>query len=196
MAERYIGKLSTDMYGIVADESRLAHLYWDEEKAAAADDDGMATAAAPTTTKNLDVTEFLSQPPCARGIVITPSATATAGTIVIEGEDMAGNKAREEITLTAAETAKNSVIAYKKVDKITLPKQASAQTFKIGWDDRLGLPFALASKPLCFALFGGTLETTAPTLALNASDPSKNTIDLNSALTGASGKGVDVFFAL
>ena len=196
MAERYIGKLATDMYGIVADEARLAHLHWDEEKAAAADDDGMATAAAPTTTADLDVTEFLSQPPCARGIVITPSATATAGTIVIEGEDMTGAPAREEITLTAAATAKKSVIAYKKVQKITLPKQASSQTFKIGWDDRLGIPFAFAAKPLCFALFGGTLETTPPTFALDDDEPNKNTIDLNSALTGASGKTVDVFFAL
>lgn len=195
MAERYIGKLSTDMFGVAADEARLAHLRWSEEQAAAADDDGMATAAAPLTTKNLDVTEFLSQPPCARGIVITPSATATAGTIVIEGEDMAGNPAREEISLTAAATAKTSAIAYKKVNKITLPKQASSQTFKIGWDDRLGLPFALTEKPLLFALFGGTLEETAPTLITNEA-ANKNTIDLNSALTGASGKTVDVYFAL
>lgn len=195
MAERYIGQLSTDMFGITADEARVARLHWNETQAGAADDDGMATAAAPTTTADLDVTEFLAQPPCARGISITPSATATAGTIKIEGVNAVDEPISEEITLTAAATAKKSAYAYKRVDKITLPKQASAQTFKIGWDDRLGLPFAFDVAPLCFAQFGGAYETTAPTIVINA-DAGKNTIDLNSALTGASGKTVDAYFVL
>lgn len=195
MANRYIGELGTDVYGITADESRVAHLFWDEAAAAAADDDGMATAAAPESTADLEVTEFLAQPPCARGLIITPSATAKAGTIKIYGEDIGGNKVAEEISLTAAATAKKTAIAYRKVDKIVLPKQDAEQTFKIGWEDRLGLPYAFDVKPLVFALFGGTLETTAPTLAINA-DPAKNTIDLNSALTGLTGKTVDVFFVL
>ncbi len=195
MAERYIGKLSTDMYGITADEARVARLHWNEDQAAATDDDGMATAAAPTTTEDLDVMEFLAQPPCARGITITPSATATAGTIVIKGVNAAGEAISEEIALTAAATAKKSAYAYKRVDKITLPKQASAQTFKIGWDDRLGLPFAFDVQPLCFAQLGGALETTAPTITINA-DAGKNTIDLNGALTGAAGKTVDAYFVL
>ena len=52
----------------------------------------------------------------------------------------------------------------------------------------------LSSKPLVFALKGGALETTAPTLAVDADEIEKNTIDLNSALH--SEKAVDIFLFL
>ncbi len=193
MDNRFIGELGTDAYGITANKMNVAHLGYTAAQAAALDADGILNDQASSTTAATVVTTFLAQPPCCRGLTITPSATMTAGNLIIEGTDYAGLAQSETIALTASDQAVSSVKAFKTITKITVPIQASAQTFDIGWDDRLGLPFCFSEKPLVFALFGGALETTAPTVAIDSDEYQKNTIDLNTALTGATGKTVDLF---
>lgn len=194
MDNRFIGELGTDVYGITANKMNVAHLGYTAAQAAATDADGILNDQASSTEAAVKVTEFLAQPPCCRGLTVTPSAEMTAGDLVIEGTDYAGLAQSETIALTASSSAVSSVKAFKTVTKITIPIQASAQTFDIGWDDRLGLPFCFSEKPLTFALFGGALETTAPALVIDSDEYQKNTIDLNSALTGATGKTVDLYF--
>lgn len=196
--DRYIGKLGTDVYGITADEARVAHLSWTADEAAASDDDGLF-ASQTVENEAVEVTTFLNSMPCARTVVITPGGTAANVkdvSPIVEGTDIGGNPISETLPkLTAdATTAVTSTKAFKTVTKITIPAQDGEVTFKAGWTDALGLPFALASKPLTFALLDGALETTAPTLAIDADEPQKNTIDLNSALDGE--KAVDVYLVL
>jgi len=195
---RYIGELATDVYGIAADEARVAHLSWTAEEAAAADDDGLF-AEQTVNDKDVEVTTFLNPMPCARTIIITPTGTAgnvKAVSAVVEGTDIGGNPISETLPeFTEDEnTAVTSTKAFKTVTKITIPAQDGEVTFKAGWTDALGLPFAFAKKPLVFALLGGTLETTAPALTIDSDEPQKNTIDLNSALDGDN--AVDAYFVL
>ena len=199
MAERYIGKLSTDVFGVLADEAKIAHLHWTTAEAAAADDDGLIDGQAVNSTADVVMDEFLNEMPCARTLKATVAGTAgnvKAVSITVEGEDIGGNHITEVLPAFTADTtgAVTGVKAFKKVLKATCPKMDGAVTIDVGWTDTLGIPFAFAAAPLLFATFNNAVEGTAPTLTMDADEPEKNTIDLNSTLDGA--KPVDVYFVL
>ncbi len=199
MADRYIGKLSTDVFGVLADEAKIAHLHWTAAEAAAADDDGLIDGQAVSSTTAAEVEEFLNEMPCARTLKATVAGTAgnvKAVSITVEGEDIGGNKITEVLPAFTVDTvgAVTGVKAFKKVTKVTCPKMDGAVTIDVGWTDALGIPFAFAAAPLLFATLDNTVESTAPTLVTDADEPEKNTIDLNSALDGA--KPVDVYFVV
>lgn len=199
MADKYIGKLSTDVFGVLADEAKIAHLHWTAAEAAAADDDGLIDGQAVTASAAAEVVEFLNEMPCARTLKATVAGTAgnvKAVSITVEGEDIGGNKITEVLPAFAADTTGSvtGVKAFKKVTKVSCPKMDGAVTIDVGWTDTLGIPFAFAAAPLLFATFNNAVEGTAPTLTMDADEPEKNTIDLNSTLDGA--KPVDVYFVL
>lgn len=64
-------------------------------------------------------------------------------------------------------------------------------TVSIGFNDVLGLPYFLPYNTVQAVYFGGTKEGTAATVTVDADEIEKNTIDLNSALTGAA--AVDIY---
>jgi len=197
--DRYIGKLSTDVFGVLADEARIAHLHWTDEEAAAADDDGLIDGQSVTSTADIVMDEFLNEMPSARTIKATVAGTAAnvkAVSITIEGEDIGGNFITEALPPFTEDTlgTVTGKLAFKKITKATCPKMDGAVTVDIGWTEALGIPFAFSSNPLTFALLNGVTEATAPTLVTDPDKPEKNTIALDTALDGQ--KAVDVYFVL
>lgn len=195
--DRYIGQLATDVYGVNADEARVARLKWSAAQAAAADDDAVHEAisggnAAKTITANIGAM------PCARNIVVTGGGTTgdiKAGDVVVHGFNIAGDAISEAFTFTAdTGGAKTGNKAFAKVTKIVVPAQdGTGCTFKVGFGDKLGLPYKLEAETEVSAIFDGVLETTKPTLAVSANYIENNTVDLSSALND---KTVEVLLTL
>lgn len=193
MANRYIGELSTNVYGINADESKVAHLHYAKEQACAADADGLLDGTA-LTAEVQTVTEFKNDMPYARNVTVVASdATGENVKVVVYGTNIANVAISEELTLTGA-TPVVGTKAFKTVTKIVLPIATGSETVDVGWGSKIGLPYILDVKPLCFALQAGTLETTAPTLAIDDNEIEKNTITLATALHDE--KAVDVYLVL
>lgn len=188
MSDRFIGRLSTDVYGVSTDEIKVAHIALTKEQACAADADGLLKSAvlgeAATT-----VTTFLKSMPYARNVTIVASATQT-GKATVYGTNIANQPVSEELTINSA-TPVVGAKAFKTVTSVVLPIKEGTETVDIGWGDILGLPYMFDKKPLVFALQDGALETTAPTLVIDADELEKNTIDLSTALDDA--KSVDLY---
>lgn len=185
---RFLGQLSTDAFGITIPELKVGLI--DFGKPALADDDGILDDAATDTTNatsypNDTTTDFLAQPDIPRGLKFKPSAEADAGNIVVEGLDYEGTPVKEEVATNGA-SAVTSTYAFKKVTKITFPKDDGGITWDVGWNDKLGLPYKFASKPPVQEYDDGTLQTTAGTLVVDADKLAKNTYDPNGTLDGDS----------
>ena len=105
------------------------------------------------------------------------------------------------IILTAIEPAANDgtmEIAMTDTPTTAVTFGASANTtpgvpndiVSVGWGNKLGLPYLLAHNTVLAAYLDNTLEGTASTVAVDADDIEKNTILLDSALTG---EAVDIY---
>jgi hypothetical protein len=55
---------------------------------------------------------------------------------------------------------------------------------KIGWNDKLGLPYRLSHNTVLAAYLDNTLESNTPAVTVDADDIEDNTIDLHSSLNG------------
>jgi hypothetical protein len=195
---RFVGELATDVYGVNVDEAKLAHVALTAAQAVAADDDGVHAAITGASDAATTVTDDITDPPYPRNITVKVGGTSASiadGDVVVTGTNYKDEVISETFTCTAdtAETLTGSY-AFKTVTSILVPQQDGAgATFKIGFGDKLGLPYMLAKKPLVMALLDGAIETTAATVVADADEIEKNTADLNSALNG---KAVDLYFAL
>ena len=190
---RFIGQLNTDVYGISADEAKVAHLSYTKEQACAADADGLLDGIALTAAAQT-ITEFLSEMPYARNITVVASdSTGENAKVVVHGTNIKNEAISEEFTL-AGTSAKVGNKAFKTVTKITLPIAVGTETIDVGWGDKIGLPYIFDVKPLCFATQAGALETTPPTLAIDDDEIEKNTITLATALHDD--KAIDVYLVL
>lgn len=181
---KFPGKVNTDIYGVVLPELKPIFLSYTAAEAEAADDDGLLTALATDAENAASETEFLAQPEMARGLILTPSAAAEVGNIVVEGTGIDGNRLVETIATNGA-TAVLSAGAYKTVTKVIVPKDDGAITWKAGWDDRIGLPFRLEAKPFGFEIFNDVLElTTAGSFTVDKDVLAENTYNPNGAIDG------------
>lgn len=181
---KFPGQVNADIYGVVLPELKPVLLSYTAAEAEAADDDGLFTAQETHTENALSATTFLAQPKLARGLILTPSAAADAGNIVVEGTGIDGNILLETIATNGA-TAVLSIGAFRTVTKVTVPKDDAGITWKAGWDDRIGLPFKLEEKPFGFEIFNDALElTTAGAFAVDGDALSKNTYNPNGAIDG------------
>jgi hypothetical protein len=187
---RYIGSLGTDVYGINADEARLAHITISAEEAVAADPDGLVDGYALGEEASI-VTEFLNPMPYPRNITIVASA-AQDGKVTVIGTNIADEAISEEITING-DTPVVGTKAFKTVTSIELPAKDGSETVDIGWGDKLGMPYMFNKKTLVMALLDGVIETTAATQAIDDDEIEKNTVDLSSALNG---KVIDLYFAI
>lgn len=149
------------------------------------DDDQLTTATpANNTTHILLVTaQFLAQPDVPRNIIVTPSGSVT-GSLKITGTDIAGSSITENLTLNGAGVVA-STKAFKNVTRIDGTfTQETARSLKIGTGDLLGLNSKLATNTILLAALDDTREGTAPSITVNSTVLSLNTIDTNTAPGG------------
>lgn len=108
-----------------------------------------------------------------------------------------GDPATDTVTLTAnTPLADDATLAFSFADTDTTGVTVGASTngtagvpydkIKVGWNDKLGLPFKLAHNTVLPGLtfLNNVVEGTDPTVAVSATALESNTIDLNSALNG------------
>ena len=197
MDNRFIGELSTDVYGLTLNEFKLAHLQISDVQGVAAAADGVHAAITGSATAETTVTTDITNPPCPRNLTVTPDGTTTdvaAGDVVITGTNYANQVISESFTFTAdAAAAVVGVKAFKTVTSILVHQQdGAAATFTVGFGELIGLPVMLSAKPLVFAMDDGVIMT-APVITADADELEKNVIDLNSSLDGSV---YDIFMAL
>ena len=198
MANRYVGKLATDVYGTNADEAKTAHVTYSATEAVVADTDGVHLAHTDDGSEEV-LTADITNPPCARNITATAGGTAgdiKAIQVIVVGTNLNDQAITETLPVFTENTAGTvqGNLAFKTVTQITIPAHdGTGATTAIGFGDKLGLPFMLDKNYVDKAIFNGVKETTAPTVVVDADEIEKNTIDLNSALDGSV---VDVYLTL
>ena len=149
--------------------------------------DDQATSSSTTTA----VTSFLAQPDVCRAVSITPGGSTgdvPAGNVTVAGLNAKGESMSEAIALSANQsTIASGSQAFCSVSSITFPIQDApgAATYDVGVLDKLGLEKCMAGDHVLLSDFGGVYETTRPTVAYDVDEVEKNTVDLNSALDGA-----------
>ena len=186
-----------------ADRAFVAHLQWPATEAAVADGDGIVDGAATTTgaeAKPVVITpaseDFIAQPPCPRNLTVTVAAT-TAGhvagaDVVVKGWDADGEPISEGFTFVAGTPAtKTGNLAFAEIESITIPVQlGDSVTVDAGYGAKLGIGYKLAHNTLVLTYHDNTIESTAPTVAVDAAKLSANTIQLSTTLNG---KVIDVY---
>lgn len=143
------------------------------------DDGAEAVVAAGTDINTLDAP---------RNITGTTAGTATdikAVQVTIDGEDMEGNVIQEVLPIFTVNTATTVVGSkiFAKVTQITIPAHdGTGATTAIGTGSKVGINRRLSRNSVYRAYLGDTIEGTAPTITVNATDLESNGATLNSAL--------------
>lgn len=120
------------------------------------------------------------------------AVAAIAGLFTLDnGEDT------DTVTIAAkTPLANDDTLAFSFADTDTTGVTVGASTngtagvpydkIKVGWNDKLGLPFKLAHNTVLYkqTFLNNAVEGTEPTVAFSATALESNTIDLNSALNG------------
>ena len=188
MPGRYLPDLlQTDAFDFPIDVCQAAVIELSTAQAAAADDDAILAAfTVGTTAGGVTKTTFAAQPPYPRNVTMTSTGTAgnvKAGKAYIYGIAMDGSAISEEITITAdTHVAFTGTKAFVKVTKVFVPVMDGNVSFKVGFGDLYGLPYKLATKPLCIGSVDGAQE--AVTLAVSAESIEGNTFTFSSAPAG------------
>jgi len=174
-------------YGMVAIQTIAA--------AESSDDDQIfnTTGGALNTTTKLIITStgtysgyFLAQPDVPRNIIGTVNASTNLS-VKITGTDISGAAITENLTWSAATGVKASTKAFKTVTRVdaTLTAGETAKTLKLGTGDLLGLNTTLSKNTVLFDFVGATRDTTAPSVTVNGTVVSLNTIDTYTAPGGS-----------
>jgi hypothetical protein len=153
----------------------------------AVDFTGGVTAVADVATTNI------TNPAVPRNVTATAGGTAAdigAIKVTITGTNYADEEISEELpvfTVNTAGTVTGSK-AFKTITQISVPAHdGTGATTAIGFGDKLGLPFKLSHNTVIpgMTFLDNTVESTDPTVAVDADAVQGNTIDLNSALDGS-----------
>lgn len=174
--------IQTDVSGKNTDRAFLSHVSLGSPAAAS-----NTAGHADVTLADGAITEVMTgitNPDVPRALRVKGNAVGIAGNVVIDGT----NELDEAITETiiAADTgAVEGNKAFKTVTKITFPARTTAgDKISVGYNDKLGLPYKLATNTVLMAALNHVKEATAPTVTVSATAIESNTIDLNSALNG------------
>jgi hypothetical protein len=183
---RYPGKATCDVSGLLLDELRpVLALNLTAAEAADLDADGLLNDSATHTVDAKTYATMLAQPPQARKISFTPSASADAGNILVAGTDIDDNPITDTVA-TSTTAAVYSAKAFKTVASVTYPKDDGGITWDAGWSEAIGLPLKLVAAPFALEKFNGVVEIgTAGTFTVDANELSKNIYDPNGNLDGA-----------
>jgi len=134
------------------------------------------------------ITTGIIQPDVPRCISATAGGTAgdiKAIQVTIDGTNAEGVAISEDLPAFTVNTAGTVVgaKAFKTVTSITIPAHdGNGATTAIGFTDVVGIGMRLARETVKSAYLDEVLESTAPTVAVDATDIESNTFDLNSAL--------------
>lgn len=128
---------------------------------------------------------FIAQPDVPRNIIATWNAT-TSGSLKLTGTDINNAAITENLTVSSGTTAA-STKAFKTVTRIDadLTTGQTPKTLKVGTGDLLGLNTKLSKNTVLFDFVGATRDTTAPSVTVNSTVLSLNTIDTYTAPGGA-----------
>lgn len=189
-------RMQTQVPGVEVDAAYIAHFQVPAAKAVAADDDGVHAATNASSDTTVVVDTAITNPAVPRSITATAGGTAgsiKAVKVTITGTNYADEVITEDLPAFTADTpgTVEGNKAFKTVTSISIPAMDGAGvTVKVGFGDKLGLPYKLAHNTVLAAYLDNTKEGTAPTVAVSATALESNTIDLNSALNG---KVVDAY---
>ncbi len=122
---------------------------------------------------------------------LTGGITKSSGDVVITGTDEAGVALSETFALNGTTTVAGTC-AFHTVTNIHVPaREQVADTVAVGWTEKLGLGSKLAHNTMLAAYLNNTREATLPTVAVHATDLSKNVADFDTGLSGTVG---DLYF--
>lgn len=189
------GTLSTAVTGQTSDVAVPSRVSWTALQAATLSTTGVHAAVTDNGTDQT-ITTSITNPPAARNITATAGGTAAdvkAVQVVITGTDISGAALTETLPAFTVNTTGSvtGAKAFKTVTSILIPAHdGTGATTAIGFGDILGLPYKLATNTVLLAALNGTREGTAPTVVASSTTLPLNTVDLNSALNGAT---VDVW---
>lgn len=183
---RYPGLATTDVYDMMIPVLKpVLALDLSAADAANLDADGLLNDSATDTTDAKTYTTMIAQPPQARQLTFTPSASAGAGNITVVGTDIEDNPITDSIA-TSTTNAVTSAKAFKTVTSVTYPKDADGITWDAGWTEAIGLPLKLAEAPFYLEKFNGVVDfSTNGTFSVSSTDLAKNFFDPNGDLDGA-----------
>ena len=191
-------RIKSDVKGIKPPRAFIALVTILAALATVADDDGILAAVTDDGTVQ-EILTGITNPGVAKNITATAGGIAAdikAVQVMLEGTNLAGEVIQETLpafTVNTAGTVTGSK-AFKTVTKITIPAHdGTGATTKIGFGEKLGLPYKLTRNTVLATYKDNTLETTAPTVTVSATALESNTIDLNSVLNS---KQVDVYLLI
>lgn len=136
------------------------------------------------------VSPFFTQPINCRTIVATPGGTGgDIGPVAVTlyGTNIADEEISETMPVFVENNtaAKTSLKAFKTLTRIHLPSHdGTGATVAIGYSEAFGVPFMFSKRPFIRATHDGAIETTAPTVVVDADEIEKNTVDINTTLNG------------
>jgi len=152
---------------------------------------GQATSASVVTTVLAASMLNSATPDYARNVVITPGGTTAdvpAGDVTVTGLNIYGVTITETFTFAAnASGAVTGNKAFASITSVAFPIQdGGAATYSVGTGAKLGLGRCFPVAPMVLqSKANGTVEGTAPTLAIDVDDVCSNTIQFNTALNGS-----------
>jgi hypothetical protein len=187
---KFDNHIQTDVRGKRAERMYVAHLQVSATNAVAAGDVGVHAAITLADGVITEATTNITNPKVPRALRIKGNVAGITGDVVIEGTNYNDEPITETIAASGGSRVEGNK-AFKTITKITVPaRNAEGDTISIGWNDKLGLPYKLAHNTVLTSYYDNTLESTAATVTVSATEIESNTIDLNTAL---SGKQVDVY---
>ena len=174
-------KIQSDAVGINPDRGFIARVTYTEP--AAKSITGIL-AATELEEEEQTITEGITDPDVPRNVRIKGSADVT-GDVVINGTNINDDAISETLALNGTTEVEGN-LAFKTITSIELPVQATenTDTVQVGTANKLGLPYNLSLNTVLKAYRNSGLETSAPTVTVDADDLEKNTIELSSALNG------------
>jgi len=144
-----------------------------------------AVLASTTLTAQIQtITTGITNPDVVRNVAAKGAIATSTGSVVVTGTDYAGNSISETITLSGT-TVVAGLKAFATVTQIVLPVTSGAgDGVSVGIGSKLGLPFTLTKNTVRMAYNNTVLESTAPTVTVDAVNLCNNTVTLASVLTG------------
>ncbi|MBM7624777.1 hypothetical protein [Sporohalobacter salinus] len=180
-------KITTDVGSIAVDRGFVAHLNFETPVAQSITAVLGATAL---TTETQTITDGITDPDIPRNIRIKGSASGMTGDVVINGTNINDDAISETLALNGTTEVQGDK-AFKTITSVELPVQTnSGDEVSVGTANKLGLPYKLSLNTVFKAYRDGTLEGTAPSVAVDFANIENNTVLLDSALNGTN---IDVY---